>query len=71
MRFKTRRGQGDWVGALRRIAGFRPYVARYFDDVLVMAEDEHVRHKRLQIMAGLRDLVMEIADISEIVPHAG
>ena len=60
--------RGDYVGALRRIAAFKPHVASYFDDVMVMAEDANVRDKRLQIMAGLRDLVLVIADISEIVP---
>ena len=47
-------------------AGRQPFVARYFDDVMVMSEDHNVRDKRLQLMAGLRELVLAIADISEI-----
>jgi glycyl-tRNA synthetase beta subunit len=35
--------------------------------VMVMAEDAAVRETRLQVMAGLRDLVVRVADISEIV----
>jgi glycyl-tRNA synthetase beta chain len=62
--------RGDHVAALKRIAGFRPYVARYFDEVLVMADDPGLRDARLRLMAGLRDLVMQIADISCIVPGA-
>jgi glycyl-tRNA synthetase beta chain len=59
---------GDFAGALTAIASLRPSVARYFDEVLVMADEAGVKEKRLQLMAGLRDLVMEIADISEIDP---
>ncbi len=59
---------GDYAGALKHIAGFKPFVARYFDDVMVMDDDVRIRNTRLQLMAGLRDLVVAIADISEIVP---
>jgi glycyl-tRNA synthetase beta chain len=62
---------GDYAGALKHIAGFKPFVARYFDDVMVMDDDSRIRDKRLQLMAGLRDLVTAIADISEIVPGEG
>ncbi len=62
------KARGDYLGALKRIAGWRPTVARYFDEVMVMAEDVTTREKRLQLMGGLRDLVMEIADVSEVVP---
>jgi glycyl-tRNA synthetase beta chain len=59
--------EGNYLAALDGIAGLQPAVARYFDDVLVMDPDPVIRDRRLQLMAGLRDLVMEIADISEIV----
>ena len=45
----------------------QPAVARFFDDVLVMAEDEQLREARLGLVATLRDLILDIADISEIV----
>lgn len=60
---------GTYLAALKDIAGLQPFVAKYFDNVMVMHEDLAVRNKRLQLMAGLRDLVMDIADISEIVPE--
>jgi glycyl-tRNA synthetase beta chain len=59
---------GDYAGALKQIASFKHFVARYFDDVMVMDDDSRIRDRRLQLMAGLRDLVAAIADISEIVP---
>ncbi len=48
------------------IAALQPVVAKFFDDVLVMAEDEALRAARLALVATLRDLILEIADISEI-----
>ncbi|HWW86964.1 MAG TPA: glycine--tRNA ligase subunit beta [Vicinamibacterales bacterium] len=60
--------QADYLGALTRIAKFQPFVAHYFDEVLVMDPNEAVRDTRLQLMAGLKALVLTIADISEIAP---
>lgn len=60
------REQGDYLEALLRIAELQPHVAMFFDHVLVMADDPAVRRARLQLMAHLRDLVLSIADISEL-----
>ncbi len=60
----------QYLGVLKDVASLQPFVATYFDDVMVMADDPAVRQMRLQLMAGLRDLVMGIADISEIIPEA-
>jgi glycyl-tRNA synthetase beta chain len=57
----------DYKDAFTNIAHLQPAVARFFDDVLVMAEDERLRTARLGLVATLRDLVLDIADISEIV----
>lgn len=56
----------DYAAAFREIAALQPVVAKFFDDVLVMAEDERLRAARLGLVASLRDLILEIADISEI-----
>ncbi len=55
--------------AFATIAALQPAVAKFFDDVLVMAEDERLRAARLGLVATLRDLILGIADISEIVPR--
>jgi glycyl-tRNA synthetase beta chain len=57
----------DYREAFSNIAQLQPAVAKFFDDVLVMAEDEQLRAARLGLVASLRDLILEIADISEIV----
>jgi glycyl-tRNA synthetase beta chain len=52
--------------AFTRLADLQPDVSRFFDEVMVMADDPVVRRARLQLMANLRDLVLQLADISEI-----
>jgi glycyl-tRNA synthetase beta chain len=59
--------KGDYRDAFTQIAALRPSVAKFFDDVLVMADDEKLRTARLTLVATLRDLILDIADLSEIV----
>jgi glycyl-tRNA synthetase beta chain len=59
-----------YLDALTRLADLQPDVAQFFDKVMVMTEDPAVRRARLQLMANLRDLVLQLADISEIVPQS-
>ncbi|HXW05933.1 MAG TPA: glycine--tRNA ligase subunit beta [Vicinamibacterales bacterium] len=62
-------GAADYRRAFIEIAGLRPVVDRFFTEVFVMAEDERVRTARLTLLAELRDLILGLADISEIVPQ--
>lgn len=59
----------DYKKAFTEIAALRTAVDKFFIDVFVMAEDERLRTARLSLMAGLRDLILDLADISEIVPQ--
>jgi glycyl-tRNA synthetase beta chain len=59
----------DYRKAFTEIAGLRGAVDKFFTDVFVMADDERLRTARLGLMAGLRDLILDLADISEIVPQ--
>ncbi len=56
----------DYATSLRAIATLRPALDRYFDDVLVMAEDEAVRRNRLVFLAGMLKALSTIADFSLI-----
>ena len=58
--------KGDYREAFTGIGALQAPVATLFDDVLVMAEDERLRAARLGLVAALRDLILEIADLSEI-----
>ena len=61
--------RADYSRAFTAVAALRPAVDRFFTEVFVMAEDARVRTARLTLMANLRDLILTLADISEIVPH--
>lgn len=60
-------GKEDHGGALSVIAGIRPTVDRFFDDVLVMDRDEKVRRNRLSLLADLSRLLSREADFAEVV----
>ena len=60
---------GDYVQAFAEIGALRPAVDRFFTEVFVMVDDPRVRIARLALMAELRDLVLELADISEVAPQ--
>jgi len=62
--------RGNYREAFAGIAALQPAVAKFFDDVLVMTDDEPLRHARLALVAALRDLILAIADISEIVTES-
>jgi glycyl-tRNA synthetase beta chain len=52
--------------ALAALAGLRASVDLFFDKVMVMAEDPKLRANRLALLAGLRELFWEVADISQL-----
>jgi len=60
--------RADYRKAFSEIAGLRAAVDRFFTEVFVMADDPRLRTARLKLMADLRDLILQFADISEIVP---
>jgi glycyl-tRNA synthetase beta chain len=57
---------GDYLGALRRMAGLRGAVDRLFDDVMVLTDDARLRNNRLRLLSDISRLFLGIADISEI-----
>lgn len=61
--------RGDYRAAFTEIAGLRGPVDRFFTEVFVMADDPRLRQARLALMADLRNLILDLADISEIAPQ--
>jgi glycyl-tRNA synthetase beta chain len=59
-------GRGDFTNALRVLATAKPAVDRYFDDVMVMAEDPAIRANRLALLRGVADTMNRVADISKL-----
>ena len=58
--------QGDLEGALRVIATLRAPVDKFFDDVMVMTDDEALRDNRLALLKAIAGLFDRMADFSKI-----
>jgi glycyl-tRNA synthetase beta chain len=54
----------DYESALKQLAGLREVVDSFFDAVMVMADDAKVRANRLALLNRLRNLFLEVADLS-------
>lgn len=54
----------DYTKSLTELATLRAPVDAFFDNVMVMDEDEKLRNNRLALLAALRQLFLRVADIS-------
>ena len=52
--------------AMEQLAALAEPVAKFFDDVLVMAEEPEMRHNRLRLLRDVRELFLTIADLSRL-----
>jgi glycyl-tRNA synthetase beta chain len=59
----------DYVTAFRLASAFRAAVDRFFTDVFVMVDDEPLRRQRLTLVWRLHELLLGLADISELAPR--
>jgi len=57
---------GDHDAALALMAEMRPAVDAFFDEVMVMCEDERLRANRLALMQLLADLFLSFADFTKL-----
>lgn len=56
----------DFAGAMTALAGLRAPVDRFFDDILVNADDAALRLNRLRLLAEIREATRSVADFSKI-----
>lgn len=63
---EKRLADNDYPGALTELATIREAVDRFFDQVMVMAEDEAVRLNRLALLKRLTALIADIADLARL-----
>jgi glycyl-tRNA synthetase beta chain len=63
---KSSMQRSDFSGALRILATMRGAVDKFFDDVLVNAEDTQVRANRHALLRRLDALMNQVADISKL-----
>ncbi|HET7856563.1 MAG TPA: glycine--tRNA ligase subunit beta [Gaiellaceae bacterium] len=57
---------GDYDAAVAAAAELGPTLDRFFDDVLVMAEDRAVRANRLRLLLNVRDTLGKLGELSQI-----
>ncbi|RZI41786.1 glycine--tRNA ligase subunit beta [Herbaspirillum sp. HC18] len=58
--------KGDFTGTLKTLAHLRDNVDGFFNDVMVMAEDEQLRNNRLALLSDLHGMMNQVADISKL-----
>ena len=56
----------EYTAALACLAGLKEPVDAFFDGVMVNAEDASLRHNRLNLLKVLRELFLQVADISQL-----
>jgi glycyl-tRNA synthetase beta chain len=60
-------GAGDLDRAVKELLKLRKPIDDFFDDVMVMVDDEEVRNMRLGLLAAVRTLFLRIADFARVV----
>jgi glycyl-tRNA synthetase beta chain len=58
---------GDYRRGFAEAAKFGPAVDRFFTEVFVMVDDPQLRQARLGLMKRLESVILQLADVSEIV----
>lgn len=58
--------QGDFSGTLKSLARLRNDVDAFFNDVMVMADDEQLRRNRIALLSALHGMMNRVADISKL-----
>ena len=56
----------EYTAALTELAKLRGVIDKFFDDVMVMADDEATKNNRLALLTELRALFLDVADISRL-----
>ncbi len=57
----------DWAQVAALLAGLLPVIHQYFEDVMVMVEDEALSRNRLTLLRDIDGLFLRLADFLEIV----
>ena len=58
--------ESDYRGTLMALASLREPVDTFFDEVMVMADDEKIKANRLSLLTRLQHLFLQVADISHL-----
>ncbi|MHB1951428.1 MAG: glycine--tRNA ligase subunit beta [Acidiferrobacteraceae bacterium] len=63
---RTLLSAGRFGDALARLGDLGQPLARFFDTVMVLADDTRVRENRLRLLGRLQKLFLEVADLSQL-----
>jgi len=58
---------GDYDTAVRELLRLRKPIDTFFNEVMVMADDQKLREARLGLLGQIKDLFMHVADFSKVV----
>jgi glycyl-tRNA synthetase beta chain len=58
--------EGEYLQGLNELASLRPVVDQFFDDVMVMVDDQAIKANRLALLGRLMDCFRQVADFSRI-----
>ena len=58
--------EGQYLDALDIMVTLGPEIDNFFDEVLVMAEDEQLRNNRIGLLQKISHLYRKIADFSQL-----
>jgi glycyl-tRNA synthetase beta chain len=58
--------KGDYENTLKSLAALREPVDTFFDEVMVMTDDEVIKSNRLSLLTRLQHLFLQVADISHL-----
>ncbi|MCP4432609.1 MAG: glycine--tRNA ligase subunit beta [Gammaproteobacteria bacterium] len=61
-------GEGRYLDGLEQLAELRPAVDQFFDDVMVMVDDDKIKNNRLALLEQLMATFRQVADFSRIQP---
>jgi glycyl-tRNA synthetase beta chain len=58
--------QRDYAASLLEMSRMKKAIDKFFDGVMVMVEDETIRHNRLALLDGIGQLFLGFADFSKL-----
>ncbi len=61
----------DLAATLKALAALKNPLDTFFDEVLVMVEDERIRANRLALLLSIKNLYLQLADFSKIIFPTG
>ena len=56
----------DYLGFLAEMMALKEPVDKFFDDVMVMTDDEALKNNRLNLLTGINQLILKVGDISRM-----